>query len=124
MRLLRARLTIRRMMVVVAAIAIILGIGVTLRRSYRYRRIAEYHRIGASYAAAQKVVVLKATIDERFNDQSGAIQNRLFAEWIGRMGSFHFELRWKYSQVAWRPWQSLDPDPSPPPYSRTVIPVP
>jgi hypothetical protein len=104
MRLLRARFTIRRMMVVVAAIAIILGIGVTLRRSYRYRRIAEYHRIEASYAAAaQKVAIWKATIDERFNDQSDAIQNRLMAEWIGCMGSFHSELRWKYSQVAWRP---------------------
>ena len=106
---------------VLAPIAIILGIGVTLRRSYRYRRIAEYHRIEASYAAAaQKVAIWKATTDERFNDQSGAIQNRLLAEWIGGMGSFHSELRWKYSQVAWRPWQSHDPDPAPPPYSRTV----
>jgi hypothetical protein len=39
----------------------------------------------------------------------------LLADWIGRMGSFHTELGWKYSQAAWRPWQLTAPDPPPPP---------
>jgi hypothetical protein len=112
MRLLRVRFTIQRMMMVVAAIAIIGGM---LYRSYLYRRIAEYHRIAAERAAsAQKVVNWKGTIDERFNERSGAIRDKLLADWIGRMGSFHSELRWKYSQAAWRPWRVTDPDPLPP----------
>ena len=55
MRLVRVRFTIRRMMVGVAAIAILLGIGGMLHRWHRYRKIAEYHRIEAEKAAdAQK----------------------------------------------------------------------
>jgi hypothetical protein len=115
MPLLRVRFTIRRLMTVVAAIAIILGLGAMLYRGYRYRRIAEYHRIAADLAAAaQKVAVWKAAIDERFNEKSAAIRHSLLANWIGRMGRFHSELRRKYAQAAWTPWRFPDLDPAPP----------
>jgi hypothetical protein len=113
MRLLSVRFTIRRMMVAVAVTAIIGGM---LYRSYQYRRTAEYHRNAAEQAtAAQKVAIWKATTDERFNETSGAIRHSLLADWIGRMGGFHSELRRKYSRAMWRPWRFPDPDPPPPP---------
>ena len=115
MRLLRVRFTIRRLMEVVASVAIILGIVGMLHRAYWYRRIAEYHRIAADVAAAaQKVAMWKATIDARFNEKSSAIRNSLLADWIGRMSSFHSELRRKYAQAAWRPWRLPDSDPPSP----------
>jgi hypothetical protein len=104
------------MMVVVAAIAILLGIGGMLHRWHRYRKIAEYHRIEAEKAAAaRRVAIWKATTDERFGERSRAIRSRLLADWIGRVGSFHTELGGKYSRASWRPWQFAGPDPPPPP---------
>jgi hypothetical protein len=112
----RVRSTIRQMMVVAAAIAILLGIGGMLRRWHQYRKIAEYHRIEAQKATAdQKLAIWKATMDERFGERAGAIRNRLLADWIGRVGSFHTELGGKYSRAAWKPWQFAAPDPPPPP---------
>ena len=110
------RFTIRRIMAAVAAIALVLGIGGMVNRWNVYRRIAEYHRIAAELAsAAQKVAIWKATVDECFNEKNGAFRHALLADWIGRMGSFHSKLRWKYSQAKWRPWRFPDPDPPPPP---------
>jgi hypothetical protein len=115
MSLLRVRFTIRRLMTVVAAIAMILGIGGMLYRAHRYRRIAEYHRVAADLAsAAQKVAAWKATMDERFNEKSAAVRHSLLAAWIGRMGRFHSELGRKYAQAAWTPWRFPDFDPAPP----------
>jgi Tfp pilus assembly protein PilE len=112
MRLLRVRFTIQRMMVVMAAIAIIGGM---LYRSYQHRRTAEYHRIAAEKAAvAQKVAIWKATIAERFNDKSAGMRYSSLAEWIGRVGSFHSALRRKYTQAARTPWRFLEPDPPSP----------
>jgi hypothetical protein len=39
----------------------------------------------------------------------------LVADWIGRVGRFHSELRRKYSQAAWTPWRLPDSDPPAPP---------
>jgi hypothetical protein len=116
MRPFSVRFTIRRIMAVVAAIALVLGIGGMVHRWNVYRRIAEYHRIAAEVAsAAQKVAIWKATIDDCFNEKNGAFRHALLADWIGRMGSFHSKLRWKYSRAKWRPWRFPDPDPPPPP---------
>jgi hypothetical protein len=117
----RVRFTIRRMMTVVLVIAIILGIGGMLHRWHWYRKIAEYHRIEAEKAAArQKIAIWKATTDERFGERAGAMRNRLLADWIGRVGSFHTDVGWKYSRAAWRPWQFAGPDPPRPPRPREL----
>lgn len=117
----RVRSTIRRMMVVVAVIAIILGIGGMLHRWHQYRKIAEFHRMEAEKAAARrKIAIWKATTDEWFGERAGAIRNRSLADWIDRLGSFHTELGWKYSRAAWRPWQFAAPDPPPPPRPREL----
>jgi hypothetical protein len=116
MRPFSVRFTIRRIMAAVAAIALVLGIGGMVHRWNVYRRIAEYHRIAAEVAsAAQKVAIWKATIDDCFNEKNGAFRHALLADWIGRMGSFHSKLSWKYSRAKWRPWRFPDPDPPPPP---------
>jgi hypothetical protein len=57
---------------------------------------------------------LKATIDERFSARSAAIRHGLLADWIGRVGHFHSELRRKYAQAAWTPWRLPDSDPPTP----------
>ena len=112
----RVRFTLRRMMIVVAVIAILLGIGGMLHRWHQYRTIAEHHRIEAEKAAAaQRMAIWKASMDEGFGERARAVRSRLLADWIGRVGSIHTELGGKYSRAAWRPWQIAAPDPPPPP---------
>jgi hypothetical protein len=109
------------MMIVLAEIAILLGIAGMLYRWHQYRRIAEYHRIEAEKAAAaQRMAIWKATTDERFGERSRALRSRSFADWIGRVGGFHTELGWNYSQAAWTPWQLTAPDPPPPPWPQEL----
>jgi hypothetical protein len=111
----RIRFTIRRLLVVVAIVAIILAIGGVLNRSRQYRRIAQYHRAEAERAAARQAIAIgKATVDEQFGDRADASRRRLLAESIGRVASFHTEFGWKYSRAPRRPWQLAGPDPVPP----------
>jgi hypothetical protein len=91
------RVTIRRLLVLVAVTAAILGILVALqRRSERFRRLA------AEYASAIHTVYF-ADVD----GDDGMV-------WTAAAADYHGDLSSKYNAAADRPWLPLESDPSPP----------
>jgi hypothetical protein len=73
-----------------------------LHRWHQYRKIAEYHRIEVEKAAAaQRMAIFKATMEEQFGEKASAVRSRVLADWISRVGGFHTELVWKYFRAAW-----------------------
>jgi hypothetical protein len=93
------RVTIRQMLVLVAALGVVFGILVALhRRSERFRRRA------AEYASAIHTVY--------FADVSGRDGTSLTATTAG----YHADLSAKYLAAADRPWLPLESDPPPPDY--------
>jgi hypothetical protein len=93
------RVTIRRMLLLVAALAVVLGILVALqRRGERFRRRA------AEYASAIHTVY--------FADVNGEDGMMLTATVAG----YHADLSEKYTAAANRPWLPLESDPPPPDY--------
>lgn len=90
MRLPRVRFTVRRMMVAVAAIAILCGAMMLAERRVRFGRIAEHHRLNAR--------------DYTFDKEEGM--------YMADPGSYwHKVLHEKYRRAASRPWLSVEPDP-------------
>jgi hypothetical protein len=85
------------MLLLVAALAVILGILVGLeRRSERFRRRA------ALYAAA-----IHSLYYADVNGEDGVI-------WTTSAADYHGDLSLKYTVAASRPWLPLEPDPPPP----------
>lgn len=127
MRLPRAQFTMRRMMIAVAVLAIILGIGVILRRRHEYRTVARIHRsLGLKAAASQRVASWKADRHDEmaktsrsrqdYDDlRASAMKSRSIANWLALMERYHFELGRKYEEAVSRPWRLAPPDPIPPP---------
>jgi hypothetical protein len=91
-----ARVTIRRLLLLVAAVAVVLGILVGLqRRSDRFRRRA------AEYAAAIHRVY--------FAD----VEGRDGMDWTASVADYHADLSSRYAAAAKRPWLPLESEPPP-----------
>ena len=98
MRLPRVRLTVRRMMFVVAVVA--LASWWCLARPERFRRIAEHHE-----AEADK----NTTVSYERLGRNVAMFQRATPR-----GEWHRMMAQKYRQAASRPWMPAGPDPPPP----------
>jgi hypothetical protein len=93
------RITIRRLLLLVAAMGVVCGILMALqRRSEHFRRRA------AEYASAIHTVY--------FTDVNGTDGTILTATTAG----YHADLSMKYTAAADRPWLPLESDPPPPDY--------
>jgi hypothetical protein len=84
-------------MVAVAALAVLLGAGMTKQRSKTYRARAAYH------AASRQMYSQKAK-------QAGAGPGDRYQE----LAAYHDRLRQVYEHAASRPWFAVEPDPPPP----------
>lgn len=95
MQLTRPRFTVRRLMIAVAVIAILLGVGAGLqRRREKFRAIADSHR------------------DEWNGFYSGSLDD------IWRQSArnqYHRTMQDKYERAARHPYLPVEPDPSAPP---------
>jgi hypothetical protein len=103
MRLPRPRFTVRRLMVVVAILALALTVyaGIERRRA-RLQRVAQHHW---EKAAANSVV--QADANRTIYRASASLRNRQLAH-------YHVNLAYKYANAARYPWLPVAPDPPEP----------
>jgi hypothetical protein len=113
MRLPSVQFTVRRMMVAVAVVAVLLGVGPFRQRSAKYQRKAVEHagQVGVSNENAK--VQLAAG---RKHPEIRVLMEASAAEWE-RLAAWHADLAKKYSHAASRPWETLPLDPRPPLHS-------
>jgi hypothetical protein len=130
MRMPRVRFTVRRLIVAIAVIAILLGVGLQIRRTIHLsRRSAGFARRAVMYAEDESVW-RKAVRDwiehaERYrkladqpDQRSDAPMWRKRAEYcaetveqIKALVDFNASMKAKYNAAARRPWLDLEPDP-------------
>jgi hypothetical protein len=120
----RVRFTVRRMMVVVAVVAVWLSGHLIFQRHAKYRERFSVYDYDSRFIQRtiwlneQRIEVLKrrGVRDPRAAAEAAAIMNDLpkvkqAAEELER-------LRQKYESAMWHPWSLLEPDPSGPPDSK------
>jgi hypothetical protein len=108
----RFRFTVRRMMVVVAIVAVIFAVGGMVRRSMRLRERAEFHeRMGREEAEATRAV---EDLARGADDPQYAAEVRAVAAASARLGGWHTRMGAKYRKLARHPWLPVEPDPPEP----------
>ncbi len=95
------RVTIRRMLVLVAVLGVVFGVLVAL-----HRRSARFRRRAAEYASAIHTVYFADV-----NGEDGMVLT-------GSVAGYHYDLSLKYEAAADRPWLPLESDLPPPDYIR------
>jgi hypothetical protein len=99
MRLPRVRMTLRRLMAVVAAVAVLLAVGVTLRkRSQAFDRIAHEHG-------------LRTEMRSSASDTWGHTKLLQYYKRLWRDAQFHRRMYEKYRYAASHPWLPVEADP-------------
>ena len=126
MRLPHVRFTVRRMMVMVAALALILGVASELRRASdrakAYRQMAqEHHRAEEFYSKA--IMALRpdpaspsytVTPEQwRVHGEHSALRQQ-----YSNRFTYHARLGRKYDSLSEHPWSHASPDPEPPRVSK------
>ncbi len=131
MRLPRVRLTVRRMMVVVAVVAVALAGGLTYRRWAVYRERAAGHAhaeqlarflLGGGIAVIRgadgRVEEVNGPVAVRTSEAGGGLTEFMIlptpgydAVALGRRAAYHARLRRKYERASARPWLPVEPDP-------------
>jgi hypothetical protein len=104
----RVRLTVRRLMVIVAVVAVMFAMEQMYQHwSYCQRRSAYHDQRRAVFTALEDngVVVLGS-----LNEQNGEERVNSLAESI----QDHTRMREKYAGAAWHPWLPIEPDPTEP----------
>jgi hypothetical protein len=104
-------LTIRRLMIIVALLALAAGVIVMLIQSERYRQRAVYH--SKMEADTQKMmgfyrgdmVLIKGAARENFPD---------LLDKSTRRNLYHSEMKRKWEDAVKHPWLSVEPDPPEP----------
>lgn len=100
MRLSRLRLTLRRMMLAIAMLALLFTvIGMRMRRDVSRR--AEYHR----------QQMMEFWVGHSLALNTG---DPYSTRWAAKRREYHKAMWQKYQRAAARPWLSIDPDPPPP----------
>ncbi len=102
------RLTIRRMMLVVAVFTVAMNLGLSYRRSGDYRRQARFYADAGERAVfrARNVESGAARLDGYTDEQKQKVvdQARRFVDYASRLKS-------KYERAAYVPWLPVEPDP-------------
>ncbi len=119
------QLSVRRMMVVVAVLAVTLGALAIRSRRDRYLALMRNHDRSAQAATAMQDLLAKAAefddlhsreapgrLAYEFSDD--AILSRSMVGYWSRKATYHEQLRRKYEEAASRPWLLVSPDPDPP----------
>jgi hypothetical protein len=124
MRLPHLRFTVRRLMVAVAIIAILIGVGLQIRQTIRFSRLAaRYAEDGLFWRSQERnhralgEKMRTASVDPE--QGSGAAEFwRPYIEYqaervekIKALADFHARMKTKYEAAARRPWFSVEPDP-------------
>jgi hypothetical protein len=120
------RFSVRRMMTVVAILALVLGIAVLRHRRARYLELEKAHKRSAHAAALmQHLLVKEAEIDDLRVDKAPgrlayefadeAILSRSMVGYWSSKATYHEALSRKYEEAARRPWRLVSSDPPPPP---------
>jgi hypothetical protein len=110
MRLPRMQFTVMRMMVAVAVVAVLLGVGPLRQRSANYHRKAMEHALGVG-VSKENAKVQRAGVREHPEVRESLEASA--AEWE-RVAVWHADLAEKYSRAASRPWETVPMDPRPP----------
>jgi hypothetical protein len=105
------RFTIRKMMFAIGVFTIALYIGLSYRRSWDYRRQAQF------YVHAREVALVRAR-----NVESGAAhldgytaeQKQKAVDQARRFAVYASRMKWKYERAVFLPWLPVEPDPAPP----------
>jgi hypothetical protein len=131
MRLPRVRFTVRRLMIAVAIIAILCGVGLQIRLAIRLSRLsAEYAQRVAKFADfestwrkserhhRQRGEELRKLVDDPRQGVGGpefwrrqAKGEADEAEKLKSLADFHASMKAKYQAAARRPWIDVEPDP-------------
>jgi hypothetical protein len=93
------RITVRRLMVLIALASLAMAVAIMVKRS------AEFRAIAAEQADAEQMSHAYA------DDARGEDGDRQRVARGEQMAGYHRELRIKYEQAAWYPWLPVDPDP-------------
>jgi hypothetical protein len=106
MRLPRVRFTVRRMMIAVAVVAILIGVGLQVKGLYQ--RFHECSRQASTHGfygeCLDRLANEWAQKDDRIESLTQAKRLRLLAEYQRRIKA-------KYEAAKWRPWIDVEPDP-------------
>jgi hypothetical protein len=99
------RLTVRRLMIAVALVALVIGFGVEgERRRVRYARLARQHAIARDELHKFLMIVPPSSSVEFFGDRKT----------ISAMIGYHGRLKEKYETASRAPWFPVEPDPPEP----------
>jgi Tfp pilus assembly protein PilX len=126
----RVRFTVRRMMIAVAVVAVLIGVGLQIRRAIRFSRLsANYLELAAMDAEYESILRKRernhrelAEIERESADkfqQSSIVElwRRLAQEDTDRadkfklLAEYHASMKAKYQAAARRPWLHIEPDP-------------
>src|SRR5918998_6189285 len=114
MRLPRFRLTLRRLMVAVAAVAISIASGIEANRLWRlrddYRARVAYHTRREN-EERQNLSVIEYVRNEGIEEHP---RTPVIEEVARLRVEYHADLKQKYQRAATRPWESVQPDPDDP----------
>lgn len=111
------KMTLRRLMVAVAVMALTFRVGVWAAKAFKEQNIrAEYRSKAAAHHVIENDLYLGIAIIAK-GKQQGPLDKRLaeietrYREWA----EYHAEQRRRYERAANRPWEPLQPGPSEPP---------
>jgi hypothetical protein len=107
------RMTTRRWMLAVAAVAVVAGVLIATVR-HRPRRTARIHADAERYYShvARECRQIARAETKLKADEARFLSKRI--DWYDRKTSYHRELKLKYERAALRPWLPLQPDPPEP----------
>jgi hypothetical protein len=115
--MLLSRFRLRTLLLAVAMIAIVLGVGAAQRRRALYQQQAAYHAaqearfVAISRSAARQTALLRRV---RSATDSALAFNVWQAERARQRAQYHSRIRRKYEDAASHPWILVTPDPQPP----------
>lgn len=105
MRILRIRFTLRRMIVVVAIVAVSLGLGGMWMRHERYLGLAQGYSLQEQVARDHQDLIQVTKMDRR---------GKVLLDAFPRKRVHYARMRAKYEHAARHPWLSVAPDPPEP----------
>jgi hypothetical protein len=126
MPMLRVRFTVRRLMIAVAVVAILIGVGLEggrlYQRFHKYSRLASKHGfyeeclLGFANASGMMAEEYRLSAMRRSEGESDNTAD-LQIEWLTderrfrRLAEYQAGIKAKFEAAKWRPWLDVEPDP-------------